>query len=124
MRNKLSLAVVLALLVLVLLIELQEVRGATLGDASCGDSDASSNFKPVEDFLLNLTLHQHHRIKHFPIDYSGGSPDASDQVPSYTTGITDSAASTIPEFPSTIILLVFMVVTVLGVIIFKTKRAI
>ena len=124
MRNKLSLAVVLALLVLVLLIELHEVRAAMLGDAYCGDSNASSNFKPVEDFVLNLTSHKHHGIKHFPIDYSGGSPDSSDQVPSYTTEVTDLATSTIPEFPSTLILLLFMVVTVLGVLILKTKRAI
>jgi hypothetical protein len=132
MSSKFALEMVLVLLILAVVIQCEEVKAIGLPpdsrnilDPQGGDFGPGSNVQPVEDYVRNLTLHQYRGIRHkFPADYSGGSPDAGDQVPSDTTGITDSAASTIPEFPSTLILLVFMVVTTLGVMIFKTKRAI
>ena len=65
----------------------------------------------------NLTFPSDFRVKHrFFNDYPNGSPDfgvsASDTTDS-------SGISTIPEFPSFIIILLFMATSLLGVTLFK-----
>jgi hypothetical protein len=122
---------VLVLLVLGVVIQCQEVRaiGLPLGsrdvlDPHAGDFGPSSNIQP-EDYLLNLTLHRYPSFKHkFFIDYSNGSPESGSDTPLDTTGMINTVTAAIPEFPSVLILPMFMVVTMLGIIVCKMKRTI
>ncbi|MGA2768038.1 MAG: hypothetical protein ABSF24_06960 [Candidatus Bathyarchaeia archaeon] len=132
MRSKLALETVLALLILGVLINCQEVRAIELTPALRGiidphsdDFGPSFNIQPVEEYPHNLTLHTYHGFKNkFLVDYSAVSPDTGGRIPSDATGMIRSATSTIPEFPSILVLLLFMIATVLGVIVFRTKHAI
>jgi len=132
MRSKLALEMVLVLLVLGVVIQCQEVGaiGLPLGsrdilDPHAGDFGSSSNIQPVEDYLLNLTLHRYRGFKHkFFIDYSNGSPESGSDTLLDTTGMINVVTPAIPEFPSVLILPMFMVVTLLGIIVCKMKRTI
>jgi len=123
---------VLVLLMLGVVIQCQEVRAIELPlgsrdvlDPHAGDFGPSSNIQPVEDYLLNLTLHRYPSFKHkFFIDYSNGSPESGSDTPLDTTGMINAVTAAIPEFPSVLILPMFMVVTLLGIIVCKMKRTI
>jgi hypothetical protein len=130
MRSKLALEIGLVLLVLGAVIQCQEVRAirptldsGDIIDRHAGDFGSSSNIQPVEDYLLNLTLHGYVGFKHkFVIDYSGGPPESGSGIPSDATGVSNAVTPAIPEFPSVLVLPIFMVVTLLGIMICKMKR--
>lgn len=132
MRSRLALGAALAVLILGLLAQCQEARAMRVQEGSSNiihlqgrDHGPSCNIQPVEECPLNLTLHTSHSFwNKFSCDYSTGSSDAGDQARSDTSGMTDSAMSTIPEFPSMFVLLLIMVTTFLGLIMFKTRHAI
>lgn len=132
MRSRLALGTVLAVLILGVLAQCQEARAIRVQEGSSNiihlqgrDYGPSCNIQPVEECPLNLTLHTSHSFRNkFSFDYSTGSPDAGGQAHSDTSGMIHSAMPTIPEFPSMFVLLLFMVTTVLGVIMFKTRHAI
>jgi len=76
-----------------------------------------TNMHAVDDGNYNLTFPSDFRVKHrFFSDYPNGFPDfgvtASDTTDS-------SGVSAIPEFPSFIIILLFMATSLLGVTLFK-----
>jgi hypothetical protein len=94
-------------------------------DPHAADFGSSSDIQPIEDYLLNLTLHRYRGFKHkFFIDYSNGSPESDSDTPLDTTGMVNAVTPAIPEFPSVLILPIFMVVTLLGIIACKMKRTI
>jgi hypothetical protein len=128
MRSKLFLMVASALLVISLAAEFREVKGWAIGDTSdsyLGDFGSSPNIQPIEDNLTNPSLHIYpHSKPKFPIDYSSGSPEAGDQVPCEVPAMADSAISTIPEFPSALILPLFIFAATIALVVFRTKHAI
>lgn len=78
------------------------------------------NIPPIDGCLSKVTPRTYPDFKlELSIDYSSGS---SNSTRSETTGMVDSVISTVPEFPPSIVLLLFIVATVLGTMVLKTKR--
>ena len=90
------------------------------GSDSCGSTQDSayrsiamvSNVHAIDDGPYNLTFPRY-KFKHrFWIGYPNGTPDFSG---------TNLDTLTIPEFPSILIMLLFMTTSLLGVALFKTR---
>jgi len=74
-----------------------------------------SNIHAIDEGPYNLTFPRQYRFKHrFLIDYSTEPLDTTDTL----------GTPTIPEFPSSLMTLLFMVAILLGVIVLKIKRKI
>jgi hypothetical protein len=88
------------------------------------DFGLSLNTHPLEDSLHNFTSRAgYHRFDPIlSIDYSSNSPATEGQTVSDTTGEVNSSASTILEFPSLVILSLFMSVTLLLLLVVKRKH--
>jgi len=129
MTRRLVLAIGLPVLIIALTsaIEIHTVMARTVARSdSCGSTQDSgygsiamiSNVHAIDDGPYNLTFPRY-RFKHgFWIDYSNGTPDFSG-TPSDTTD--NLGSPTIPEFPSFLIMLLFMVTSLLGVTLFKMR---
>lgn len=88
----------------------------------CGDTAISFNIQAIEEGLCNLTYPRRSGFRPKPpIDYSSGLPDFSG-APSDRIGTPE--IPTVPEFPSFLIALLFMVAMLLGIIILKTRQII
>lgn len=94
-------------------------------DSHGDDFGPSSNIHPTEEYPHNLTLHAHQGFKNkLFVGWLSGVPDTGGQMPSDTAETINLATSTIPEFPSALVLLLLMVTALLGVMMFRTKHAI
>lgn len=78
-----------------------------------------SNIHAIDEGPYNLTFPRQYRFKHrFLIDYSNWPLDFSETASDTTDSL---GTSTIPEFPSILIMLLFMVTSLLGALLFKMR---
>ena len=130
MTRRLVLAIGLAVLIITLTtaIEIQPVMAPTVVESdSCSNTQDNgcvsitmiSNAHAIDEGSYNLTFPRNSRFKHrFPIDFSNETPDFS-RTASDTT--IDVETITIPEFPSFLLMLLFMAASLLGVTLFKIR---
>jgi hypothetical protein len=131
MTRRLALAIGLAFVAIALtsMIETNAVMARTVvGSDSCGSMQDSGfegmtmspNVHSIDERPYNFTFPMNYRPKHrFPADYSNGLPDFSGTGSDTTESL---GTPTIPEFPSFLITLLFMVAMLLGAIILKTRQ--
>jgi len=131
MTRRLALAIGLAFLIITLTfaIEIHAAMARPInGPDSCGSTQdsvfegmtMSPNVHSIDEGPYNFTFPMNYRVKHrFPADYSNGLPDFSGTGSTTTESL---GTPTIPEFPSFLITLLFMVAMLLGAIILKTRQ--